>query len=178
MTWTDPATRQTGDLITAAIWNQDVVDNLEYLHANLPERATLWHDESQVEAGNSLTQALDASQRYGTRVHQNPPADNDAFTQSFVLKAGTYTFHVLGITQSNCGKIDWTIDGTAIASGQDWYSSSTTYNVVKSVTGVVISGNGRHVLKGRVNGRNASATDYHIRLTKMWLEPADDTQGV
>lgn len=32
MTWTDPTTRSTGDLITAAIWNQDVVDNLEYLH--------------------------------------------------------------------------------------------------------------------------------------------------
>jgi hypothetical protein len=32
MTWTDPTTRSTGDLITAAIWNQDVVDNLDYLH--------------------------------------------------------------------------------------------------------------------------------------------------
>lgn len=32
MTWTDPTTRSTGDLITAAIWNQDVVDNLEYLY--------------------------------------------------------------------------------------------------------------------------------------------------
>lgn len=32
MTWTDPTTRSTGDLITAAIWNQDVVDNLQYLH--------------------------------------------------------------------------------------------------------------------------------------------------
>ena len=33
MTWTDPTTRQTGDLITATIWNQDVVDNLAYLGA-------------------------------------------------------------------------------------------------------------------------------------------------
>lgn len=32
MTWSDPAARQTGDLITAAIWNQDVVDNAQYLH--------------------------------------------------------------------------------------------------------------------------------------------------
>jgi len=31
MTWVDPETRQTGDLITAAIWNQDVVDNTEAL---------------------------------------------------------------------------------------------------------------------------------------------------
>ncbi|NDJ35676.1 MAG: hypothetical protein GYB64_13525 [Chloroflexi bacterium] len=32
MVWQDPTTRQTGDLITAAIWNQDVVDNTRHLH--------------------------------------------------------------------------------------------------------------------------------------------------
>lgn len=39
MTWTDPNTRNTGDLITASIWNADVVDNLEYLHQRV---VTLW----------------------------------------------------------------------------------------------------------------------------------------
>lgn len=34
MTWSNPTTRSTGDLITAAIWNQDVVDNLKYLYDN------------------------------------------------------------------------------------------------------------------------------------------------
>ncbi|HEC23428.1 MAG TPA: hypothetical protein ENI95_10990 [Chloroflexi bacterium] len=38
MTWTDPTTRQTGDLITAAIWNGDVVDNLSYLHDRVVTR--------------------------------------------------------------------------------------------------------------------------------------------
>src|SRR5687768_6781957 len=32
MTWTDPTTRATGDLITAAIWNAEMVDNTMYLH--------------------------------------------------------------------------------------------------------------------------------------------------
>lgn len=32
MTWTEPVTRNTGDLITASIWNSDLVDNLMYLH--------------------------------------------------------------------------------------------------------------------------------------------------
>lgn len=31
MTWTAPTTRTTGELITASIWNTDVVDNLAYL---------------------------------------------------------------------------------------------------------------------------------------------------
>ncbi len=32
MPWTTPTNRSTGDLITAAIWNQDVVDNSKFLH--------------------------------------------------------------------------------------------------------------------------------------------------
>ena len=32
MAWTDPTTRSPGDLITATIWNEDVVDNLDFLH--------------------------------------------------------------------------------------------------------------------------------------------------
>lgn len=39
MAWTAPTTRSTGDLITATIWNTDLVDNLQYLH----DRAeTIW----------------------------------------------------------------------------------------------------------------------------------------
>src|SRR5574341_2291617 len=32
MPWTNPTTRSTGDLITAAIWNTDMVDNLRFVH--------------------------------------------------------------------------------------------------------------------------------------------------
>lgn len=36
MAWTTPTTRSTGDLVTAAIWNTDMVDNLIHLHDGLP----------------------------------------------------------------------------------------------------------------------------------------------
>jgi len=32
MTWTDPNTRNTGDLVTAQIYNDEIVTNLEHLH--------------------------------------------------------------------------------------------------------------------------------------------------
>lgn len=32
MTWVNPTTRSTGELITAAIWNQEVVDNTQFLY--------------------------------------------------------------------------------------------------------------------------------------------------
>ena len=34
MAWDDPASVTTGDLITAATWNQDVVDNVQHVHDN------------------------------------------------------------------------------------------------------------------------------------------------
>lgn len=33
MAWTAPTTRTTGDLITASIWNTDMVDNMTYLQS-------------------------------------------------------------------------------------------------------------------------------------------------
>jgi hypothetical protein len=34
MAWSAPSSVTTGDLITAATWNQDVVDNVQYVHDN------------------------------------------------------------------------------------------------------------------------------------------------
>ena len=35
MAWTNPTTRSTGNLITASIWNTDLVDNLVYLKSSI-----------------------------------------------------------------------------------------------------------------------------------------------
>ncbi len=37
MAWTQPTERQTGDVITAAIWNQEVKDNTQHLHDRIEE---------------------------------------------------------------------------------------------------------------------------------------------
>ena len=34
MAWNNPSSVTTGDLITAATWNSDVVDNVQYVHDN------------------------------------------------------------------------------------------------------------------------------------------------
>jgi hypothetical protein len=43
MAWVTPSSRTTGTLITAAIWNQDVVDNMVYLK-NTIDQSLLWVD--------------------------------------------------------------------------------------------------------------------------------------
>lgn len=145
-----------------------------------PQRATLFHDEALVTVGSALLATNhDENQAYAVNQRQDTPAaDGDTFTQSFTLTAGTYTFVVVGYTDANRGKIDWYIDDVLIVSGQDWYSATGTYNVVKTHTGITVSGSGRHVLKGVVNGKNASSSGYFYTLTKYWLRPSADTTSI
>lgn len=138
----------------------------------LPKRATMWHDEAVVINSNPLSDS-NTTARYQTFTTSPNPANQDEFSNSFWLRAGTYTFSVLGVTANSYGKLEWYIDGTLAVSAQDWYSAATTGDVVKSAT-VTVATDGYHVLVGRVNGKNASSSNYRISLTKYWLAPAAD----
>jgi hypothetical protein len=141
---------------------------------NLPTRADLYHDESTVVTGNALAVTIDTGQIDNYFARQSASANGDSFTQSVFLRAGTYTFSVEGQTNAANGMIDWYLDGSTFTTGQDWYSAAQTKNVVKTVSSVVIANDGYHVLKGVVNGKNASSTGFNMDLTKMWFRQAAD----
>lgn len=146
-----------------------------------PQRAVMWHEEVNIVSGNALgveSWSYDVNQDYIYCPLQHPDANGDTFTQSFMIAAGTYDLYILGAGDSNNGLVDWYVDDVLIASGQDWYTAGPTYNIVKTVTDVVITGNGRHVLKGIINGKNVSSTEYYLPLSKYWFEPANDTTSV
>jgi hypothetical protein len=139
-----------------------------------PQRAIMFHEDALVTAGNALAASHDAVQNYAHYFTQNTPADADTFTQSVWLRAGTYTFSVLGLTLNNAGLIDWYIDDVTFTTGQDWYSASLTYNVTKTVGSIAVIGDGYHVLKGKVNGKNASSSSYFMPLTRYWFRASAD----
>jgi hypothetical protein len=144
-----------------------------------PTRAMMWHEEANILTGTDFFfrdgYPYDANQNYIYTAIVDPSADGDSFSQSFILKGGTYTFHVFGAGELNNGLLDWYVDDVLIASGQDWYDTGSTYNVQKTVSNVSIVGNGRHVLKGVINGKNASSIGYFLPLNKYWFEPSSDT---
>jgi hypothetical protein len=174
MTWTTPNTAEAGQPISASDYNVYVRDNLAHLYGELPTRATLWHDEATVVAGNAIAITFNTSQLYNALHNQNPAADGGAFTQTVVLAEGTYSFYALGRTGSGLGRLDWYIDDVKVISAQDWYAASITYNVIQTATDIVIAEGGRHVLKGVVNGKHVSSTGYAIYLTKYWFKQASD----
>lgn len=141
---------------------------------NFPQRATMWHHEATAVTGNPIVIRNAAHAYYHASYRFAGPADGTIFTQSFFLAAGTYDFYILGITYFNRGKIDWSVDGVSIETGQDWYTPGAGYNVVKTISSVTITGDGYHKLTGTVNGKHTSATDYYIVLTKYWFKKSSD----
>lgn len=79
MAWSDPTTRNTGDIITSAIWNQDVVDNPQYLKDTLDalELNDLQDATADYAMGGNLITGLGA-----------PVADNTATQKIYVDQMG------------------------------------------------------------------------------------------
>lgn len=136
-----------------------------------PQQATIWGDESATVSGNDLTIVRDTSQNYNGYAQQFPTAANgDAWSWTFFIKAGTYTFNVYGVIGTALAIVDWTLDGSAIVTGQDWYNGSYVYNTVKAVGSISVATDGQHTLRATVNGKNGSSTGFYVEFTKMWFK--------
>jgi hypothetical protein len=133
-----------------------------------PAQVTLWHDEATVIVGNALATALNAAYSYNLLVFQNTPANGDTLEWTFVLPPGSYTLTVLGTTDLNRGKLDWYIDGVLVVSGQDWYTAASGHKTYKEAA-VVVGPGQLHTLRGVINGKNGSSSDYYMTLTKISL---------
>lgn len=139
-----------------------------------PRRWEAFHLNSTALTGGAVALGvIDAAQIHAHFARQSPAVDGDSFTQSFLLMAGTYTFRVIGRSDPDNGMIDWYLDNTLFAAGDDFYSAATTRNVTFEHT-VVVATSGYHVLKGVVNGKNVLSTAFVIRLTTFSFIPAVD----
>lgn len=168
----------SGNLAVFADNSGSVIKDGGIIH--YPTRATMWHDEAFVVSGSAFISdktGHEPLQNYGHYLYQ-PPANGDTFTNNCELSSGSYVFSVLGVTANSCGEVDWYIDDVLSVSGQDWYSSGASVKNVRKTASVTVTGNGRHVIKGVVNGNNGSSSSYYIFLTKYWFAPSSDTSEV
>lgn len=142
---------------------------------SLPRRDIRCHDEATITTGNALAFTADNNQFLNGIWMQSASANGDVFTQSIWVSQGSYYLVAVGQTDNTCAKIDWTLDGAAIASAQDWYSAALTRNVIKTSSAFSISASGYHILKGTINGRNASnTTAYNMKLGAYAVRQAGD----
>lgn len=135
-----------------------------------PSYQTLFHDEAVALNGGDIAAVFDGDngQMYAVYAYQQTPDDGDIFAHDVFLETGTYEFNVLGIKDIDQGLLDWYLDGDIVVSGQDWFQGARQQNA-RSVSSFDVSGNGKHLLEGRVNGKNGESEGYFIRLTKYWF---------
>lgn len=127
-----------------------------------------------MKSNATLTKTVDVATYIGGVLVNTAAAnanDGDYFILPFVLEAGTYTLKLVGVTNTNYGKTDTYIDGV-LQSGasDDWYSAAGAVNVEKTRT-VTVTTSGYHILMIKVNGQNASSTDYRFGLIYFELYP-------
>jgi hypothetical protein len=134
-----------------------------------------FHTMATVVTGNALNRTVNTNQAFNSLTYQNTAANGDVFTNGLELRPGTYSFYVLGAKTNISGIIDWYLDDVAIVTGQDWYNvAAAVYNQLVSVASIAVGNTRYHTLRGVINGKNASSTDYFMLLTAYWFSQAAD----
>lgn len=134
MAWTTPTTRVTGELITAAIWNTDIVDNLTYLLA--PPATTSRLNEGANYTVNSGTFAnLDATDLSITQASKSGRVLLH-FECSFDEASGTTSTLYLDFAVDTV-RVGGD-DGIAFATARDSYLNGNTLAIDWLVTGLSV----------------------------------------
>lgn len=126
---------------------------------------------AQFDTNAGVTHYIDTGQRLNYYAYSTTVNNGDWIEVGLWLSAGTYTCELVGYTGSAGAKLDWTLNGVSQTTAQDWYSASPTKNVVKTFT-LTVPFTGYHVLKGTVNGKNASSSGYAWYLSCGSIYPA------
>lgn len=90
MSYVAPSTRSTGNLITAAIWNQDIRDNRNFLH-NCPA-AQVYRTTNQTISDSALTGISWDAEVFDTEGIHDPVTNPDRLV---VQTAGVYFVHAM-----------------------------------------------------------------------------------
>ncbi len=95
-------------------------------------------------------------------------ADGDQLDYKVYLSKGTYSLALLVRTGSQRPILEFLVDGVSVGT-LDMYSAGQVYNVVLTLTDIVISKSALSTLSLKVNGQHASSTGYLLLLTTLSL---------
>lgn len=83
------------------------------------------------------------------------------------LRAGTYTLTALYQGANNSGTITASFNGASQGGTQDFYVSSTTYNLVATWSNIVIATTGLVTIRLASNSKNGSSAGYNIAVQTL-----------
>lgn len=140
-----------------------------------PDRDIAWAPEFAVVAGTgTATIDYSSSQVFYCLFKLTNPVNGGALECSMLLKAGTYTFGMLGAKTADAAKVDYSLDGVNFLTQQNWYNSSPVYNFIFGGS-MVVASSGRHVIRMTANGKQSQSSGYNISYTMMYCKPSSFT---
>lgn len=96
-------------------------------------------------------------------------AQNDLWdVPNLQLDAGTYAFQEIAPTNNDAAIGTVLLDGSSVGTF-DQYTATLTYNVVKTITGIVVATSGAHHLQVKAATKNASSSGFVLRLCSMQM---------
>ena len=99
-------------------------------------------------------------------------ANGDRINYTIGFAKGTYTFNILSWSNANWGILEVLIDGVSKGT-VDQYSAALNRQVRYSIAGIAIT-SGSHQVSIKVNGKNASSSDYIIGYNAMSFSRTGD----
>jgi hypothetical protein len=134
MAYVAPTTRATGFLVTAAVWNQDVVNNVAFL-ANPPAcRVRRTTDQTGIVTATRTSILFDA-ERYDTDTMHSTSTNTDRITintAGLYIVTGTVTFTNTNATGYRL--VDIELNGTTIIAEQSVGMRTDNYIVMNVTT--------------------------------------------
>lgn len=166
MAWTSPTTRSTGNLITAAIWNTDVVDNLSYLKGQTDSFTVLQivHTQTGAVATGTTVMPLDDTipqntegDEYMTRAITPTSATNKLLIEALWIGANNVTSGNIGVAlfqDTTAGALATSIGVSSVAG--DMIAVPLRHEMVAGTTSAT-------TFKIRAGGHSAGTTTFNGR---------------
>lgn len=132
------------------------------------ERVELFPFDFKVITGNAFLLNFGASWLNNQLITQNTAAINDEIRARFFLKAGNYTLHIAGKTDTLYGIATYYVD-TVSQGSLDWYTGGAVNNVIKTIP-ITVVGSGWHTLNIKVASKNVSSSNYYMGYSQVWID--------
>ena len=134
-------------------------------------RIEAW-DPAAATSGGSWS--LSTSSNYiGNCVFFVPNTNGSYAEWTRYLSAGTYTLTFFYAKVNDAAIVDVKLDGTNVVTGLDCYAGSSSFNNRSTTTSIVVGSSGAKTMRIISNGKNASSSNYAIRLYSfLWTRTA------
>ncbi len=118
------------------------------------------------------TQSVDATNWFCYEKYNSSHANGDGQTFDIYLGAGTWTLSMTNKKQPNAAIVLVKIDGTTVATF-DQYAAGGVTNQTFTQAGIVVASSGQKVMTIIVSGKNAASSDYYCYLDVIqWTRTA------